>query len=130
MLHKCANPACCAQFQYLHQGSLFEVEMQYFESPPCDGEGRVCRGKGHVERWWLCDHCSAHFALRFDPRRGLNCVFAWRLRGGSDNGGSAIKFKGCRPNGAGSDPALRPGFDSLDQARRASEFRVRMSKTA
>ena len=29
MLHKCANPVWCAQFRYLHQGKLFEVEVQY-----------------------------------------------------------------------------------------------------
>ena len=74
MLHKCANPVCCAEFRYLHQGKLFEVETQYSESLSDDGQGRPCNGKRHVERCWLCDQCAAHIALRFDRRRGLVMV--------------------------------------------------------
>ena len=72
MLHKCANPACCAQFRYLHQGKLFEVEIQYVESIASNGHG-----KGHVERCWLCDNCAEHISLRFDRRRGLVMVSAF-----------------------------------------------------
>ena len=50
MLHKCANPVCCAQFRYLNQGKLFEVEIQYVESTLGDGQGKLGNGKGHVER--------------------------------------------------------------------------------
>ena len=74
MLHKCANPACCAQFLYLHLGRLFEVETQYFESSSGDGQGRLCSRKTHIELFWLCDQCSAHSALRFDQGRGLVMV--------------------------------------------------------
>ena len=82
MLHKCANPACCAQFLYLHLGRLFEVETQYFESSSGDGQGRLCSRKTHIELFWLCDQCSAHSALRFDQGRGLVMV---SLPGGSED---------------------------------------------
>ena len=74
MLQKCANPVCCAQFRYLNQGKLFEVEIEYVESTLDDGQGKLGNGKGHIERCWLCDQCAAHVALRFDRRRGLVMV--------------------------------------------------------
>ncbi len=74
VLHKCANPVCCAQFRYLHQGKLFELEIQYVESTLGDAQGKLGNGKGHIERCWLCDQCAAHIALRFDRRRGLVMV--------------------------------------------------------
>ena len=71
MLHKCVNPACRAQFLYLSQGRLFEVEIRYLDSPWGDGQDKLANGKAHVERCWLCDQCAACIALRFDPRQGL-----------------------------------------------------------
>jgi len=70
VLHKCVNPDC-AQFRYLHQGRLFEIEIQYLESADSAGQSTLRNGKGHVERCWMCDQCATHVALRFDPRRGL-----------------------------------------------------------
>jgi len=71
VLHKCVNPDCSAQFRYLHQGRLFEIEIQYFETADSAGQGTLRNGKGYVERCWLCKQCATHVALRFDPRRGL-----------------------------------------------------------
>jgi hypothetical protein len=71
VLHKCVNPACRAQFLYLRQGRLFEVEIRYLDSPWGDGQDKLGNGKAHVERCWLCDQCAACIALRFDPRQGL-----------------------------------------------------------
>ena len=71
MLHKCVNPDCSAQFRYLHQGRLFEIEIQYLETADSAGRGTLRIGKGYVERCWLCDRCATHTALRFDPRRGV-----------------------------------------------------------
>ncbi len=73
MLNKCANPVCSAQFRYLHQGKLFEVEVQYSESPS-RGQSKAGNGKRHAERCWLCDECAAHITLRFDARRGVVMV--------------------------------------------------------
>ena len=58
------------QFRYLHQGKLFEVEVQYNESPSGNGQTKPGNGKGHVERCWLCDQCAVSITLRFDARRG------------------------------------------------------------
>jgi hypothetical protein len=74
VLDKCANPACCAKFRYLHQGKLFEVEIQYVENSSGNGHSRLINGKGRVKRCWLCDQCAAHVTLRFDRRRGLEMV--------------------------------------------------------
>jgi hypothetical protein len=74
VLNKCANPVCSAQFRYLHQGKLFEVEVQYAESLTSDGQTKTGKGKGHAERCWLCDECAAHITLRFDSRRGVVIV--------------------------------------------------------
>jgi hypothetical protein len=71
VLHKCVNPDCSAQFRYLHQGRLFEIEIQYLETADSAPQGTLRNGKGHVERCWLCDQCATRIALRFDPRRGL-----------------------------------------------------------
>ena len=70
-LHKCVNPDCSAQFRYLHQGRLFEIEIQYLETADSAGQATLRHGKGYVERCWLCDQCVTHITLCFDPRRGL-----------------------------------------------------------
>ena len=74
MLHKCANPVCAAQFRYLHQGWLFEVEIHHFESLQGDSRGKSRNGTRHVERWWLCEPCAARVSLQFDRRLGLVMV--------------------------------------------------------
>ena len=78
VLNKCANPACNAQFRYLHQGKLFEVEIKYAESPGSGGQTKAVHGKGHAERCWLCDDCAAHVTLRFDSQRGEVMVSSFR----------------------------------------------------
>lgn len=78
VLNKCANPVCSNQFRYLHQGKLFEVEVQYTESQSSDGQTKPGNGKGHVERCWLCDQCAASITLRFDARRGAVMVSSLR----------------------------------------------------
>jgi hypothetical protein len=74
VLHKCANPVCAAQFLYLHQGWLFEVEIHHFESLPGDSRAKSRNGNRDVERWWLCQPCAARVSLQFDPRLGMLMV--------------------------------------------------------
>lgn len=62
MLAKCVNSVCSAQFRFLHQGKLFEVEIQYARTPT---------GKVQVERYWLCDQCAEQVTLWFDKCEGL-----------------------------------------------------------
>lgn len=52
MLTKCANPACSAQFKYLHQGKLFHL------TPIPELQARHDRSLEFLyERFWLCDSC-------------------------------------------------------------------------
>jgi len=74
VLHKCANPGCWAQFRYLHQGKLFEIEIQYFDGPAGRVRENLVNRKGQVERCWLCDRCAARMALRLDPQQGVVMV--------------------------------------------------------
>ena len=52
MLSKCANPACSAQFKYLHQGKLFTLS-------PTPNLQSCKHGSLEFlyERFWLCDSC-------------------------------------------------------------------------
>ncbi len=133
MLNRCADPVCCAEFRYLHQGKLFEVEVQYTESLSSDGQSRPGNGKEHVERCWLCDQCTAHITLRFDARRGV--VMVSSLRGPDEALTTAI----LQSNGgaeAGSTRVLVRRLDvDLDltvstRRRSAIKLNVRRSEAA
>lgn len=71
MLAKCLNPVCCNQFLFLHQGKLFEVEIQYSDGAVASGHREPAIGKIHLERYWLCDKCAEELTLSFDKRQGL-----------------------------------------------------------
>jgi hypothetical protein len=71
VLQKCVNPACGAQFRYLHEGKLFEVETQYLASGSGDGRSKAGHGIGHFDRSWLCDQYAANHMLRFEHRPGI-----------------------------------------------------------
>ncbi len=72
MLHKCANPACTVPFRSLREGKLFLAETFPSDlNAAFDGNRRKLRRREH---FWLCDACSAHFTLRFDPTLGMLTV--------------------------------------------------------
>jgi hypothetical protein len=72
MLHKCANPTCTVPFLSLREGKLFLAETcDSDQNVPLDGSRRKVRRREH---FWLCDACSSHFTLRFDPNRGMLTV--------------------------------------------------------
>ena len=131
MLQRCANPVCCAQFRYLNQGKLFEVEIEYVESTLEDAQGKLGNGRGHIERCWLCDQCAAHIALRFDRRRGLVMVSSL---GGSEealtNRDSAIESKGRGRNSTGSDSTVRARLDNSPRRKATSELNMRRREIA
>lgn len=52
MLSKCANPACSARFRYLHQGRIFNIEMDMLSS---DSKGPSVH---KIEHFWLCECCA------------------------------------------------------------------------
>lgn len=57
MLTKCANPACCVAFRYLHEGKLFLFdhpdESQLRHLPDGEFGGKVVP----VRYYWLCGTC-------------------------------------------------------------------------
>ena len=55
MLAKCTNPSCSAEFRYLHEGTLFRLDLDSAVRPP---EGKA------TEYFWLCGGCSATMTLR------------------------------------------------------------------
>jgi hypothetical protein len=72
MLHKCANPTCTVPFRSLREGKLFLAETFPSSSTSSfDGSRRKLRRREH---FWLCDVCSEHFTLRFDPTLGMLTV--------------------------------------------------------
>jgi len=71
VLAKCVNPVCSNQFRFLHQGKLFEVEIQYIMSQAASEHRGLGNAKGHVERYWLCNRCAQSVTLRFVKHQGL-----------------------------------------------------------
>jgi hypothetical protein len=52
MLSKCANLACLARFNYLHEGRIFKIEMGAVGS---DSDSSPTR---RIEHFWLCGRCA------------------------------------------------------------------------
>jgi len=127
VLQKCANPVCRAQFRYLHEGKLFEIKIQYFDSPSAYGQGRLGNGKGQIERCWLCDECAAYIALRFDRQHGVVMVSSF---GDSDEKPVILHSNGRAA--AETERVLIPPLDlDLSVRRKAtSESKVRMREIA
>jgi hypothetical protein len=72
MLHKCANPACVVPFRSLREGKLFLAEsFPSDDSATFEGNRRKLRRREH---FWLCQACSTHLTLRFDPTGGMLTV--------------------------------------------------------
>jgi hypothetical protein len=75
VLRECVNPVCDAPFRYLHQGKLFEVEIQYRECP-C-GKGTSSNGKPDSRRGVVLmsslgesREVATTSTLQFHPRGG------------------------------------------------------------
>jgi hypothetical protein len=76
MLHKCANPDCPRTFRSLNHGKLFLLETdrsadQISGAIPMRRRVKVAPS---VERYWLCDGCSALLTLTFERGRGMVTV--------------------------------------------------------
>lgn len=67
MLSKCANPACSADFRYLHQGMLFLRESCSPEDRPASVSNKK---NASIEYYWLCDQCARNFTLAVQG----NCI--------------------------------------------------------
>lgn len=74
MLSRCANSQCGKPFLRLREGKLFLVETGdsgksgELVAPPA---GRTRPAQRHVEHYWLCEDCTAHWTLIYTPGNGV-----------------------------------------------------------
>ncbi len=76
MISHCANPACGVPFHYLRGGRLYRFDLKSPNFPCNDVPNTICSLKPTqaVVFFWLCEHCSAIYSLRFDSRSGVTLV--------------------------------------------------------
>lgn len=68
---KCANPSCAAAFDWMAGGKLFRLYRtsgRLASVTDQQSNGADWRGIGH---FWLCEHCSNVYTLRYDQKRGV-----------------------------------------------------------
>ena len=58
MVSNCANPDCGAEFLYLHEGTVFTIELP----------------DKSVQCYWLCKSCARHMRVVYDPSEGVKVV--------------------------------------------------------
>ena len=76
MLHKCANLTCPMLFRSLNRGKLFLLEIDNPVAVALKGATAIRKERSarRIERYWLCDECSALFTLTFQRGRGMVTV--------------------------------------------------------
>jgi len=79
MLSQCANPRCAKPFLRLREGKLFLVETDLVTA----AEETVAQSRlspllrkppGRVERYWLCERCSATWTLIQNGHNGVALI--------------------------------------------------------
>jgi hypothetical protein len=72
VVSKCANPACAASFQYMHEGKLFKLDRRSIRAVCLDPPGKNCEEKParNVEYFWLCGECASTMTLVLRPHVG------------------------------------------------------------
>ena len=62
MLTKCLNPACDAQFRYMHQGRL--LHLRYPSRPRTAVDALLANHRREPgEFFWLCHNCAEQFQV-------------------------------------------------------------------
>src|SRR6266571_207864 len=78
MLSKCANPSCSAPFQCLHEGKMFQLDMEVMRGPEVRHQGRKLVSKQKwsrkIEHYWLCNACASSQTLVFKKGDGITVV--------------------------------------------------------
>ncbi len=74
---KCANPSCAASFEWLAGGKLFRFQQGSIEPATGSSNGAVRTNSHSSAHFWLCEHCSNVYTLRFDALRGMTIVPLW-----------------------------------------------------
>jgi len=131
VLQKCANPVCCAQFRYLNQGKLSEVEVQYVESTLGDGQGKLGNGKDMSSAAGCA--ISAQHTSRCDSTDGGGLVMVSSLGGSEEALTTAIPQSSPKAAAGIARVLIRPlELDLTISPRRkaASELNVRRREIA
>jgi hypothetical protein len=74
MLSHCANLQCQRPFLRLGEGKLFLVEASSMAKPggtTASCSPRMRQPPRRLERYWLCDQCSALWTLVHDRQKGI-----------------------------------------------------------
>jgi len=83
---KCANPSCAAAFDWMAGGKLFRFHRISDGGASVGGdhsEGNGQRAHGH---FWLCEHCSNLYTLRYVRGQGIVIRPLWpELRPAENN---------------------------------------------
>lgn len=76
MISHCANRACALPFHYLRGGRLYRFDLKEPRRPCADVPNAICNSKPSYASvfFWLCEGCSAKYALRFNVREGVRLV--------------------------------------------------------
>jgi hypothetical protein len=76
MISHCANPDCRRPFHYLRGGRLYRFDIRHPSSPCSDVPNAICNTKpSHAAVFfWLCEHCSSQYSLRFNIRTGISLI--------------------------------------------------------
>ena len=64
MLSKCSNPSCTRIFRYLHEGTVFKLDLKTVGRTPTE----VHRSSRGIEYFWLCSDCASAFTLVLQGR--------------------------------------------------------------
>lgn len=74
---KCANPSCAAAFDWMAGGKLFRfhrISGRLTSVTDRQSNGADQRAIGH---FWLCEHCSNIYTLRYEQKRGVMIQPLW-----------------------------------------------------
>ena len=71
MLSKCANPACNAQFQYLHIGKLFAIEYRRRTQVRMPTSAELVPTNDELRYFWLCSTCCKSMTIQLSGAGGI-----------------------------------------------------------
>lgn len=74
---KCANPSCAAPFQWLAGGRLFRFDREVKANGAAASEQSSSPTHRPVGHFWLCEHCSNIYTLKYQAGRGVVISTLW-----------------------------------------------------
>jgi len=74
---KCANPSCAASFEWLAGGRLFRFDRELKANSATAVHQAGFPERHPVEHFWLCEHCSNIYTLKYEAGRGVAISNLW-----------------------------------------------------